>query len=188
MRQVRTKVIATRNLLALVTTLGVFSGLVATAGAYGAGGGVRANPPNGIYTCDWIANHPTAAAAAGVSCSSTPPPISAQDPMVILPASTFGRDTLDSGTYCFRLPTSGYVGKGVFAWTAGYPYSQSWSIIGYVAYDYTWYVQNSGGTNVHVEAITDSYDHSTFPGWNYYREGAQNHANANVYWGGCYSN
>jgi hypothetical protein len=179
----------TLKLFAIAAATVVFAGIVAVAGAgtRGAGTRDRAFPPNGVYTCKWIEDHPVDAAAAGVTCSPTPPPVWAQDPMVFVPASVLGIDTVQSGTHCFRLPASGYVGQGVFAWSSGYPYSYYWQINGYVAYNYTWYVQNSGGTNVHVETITDSSIHSTNLGWNYYREGAQNHANANVYWAGCYA-
>lgn len=188
-------VLRIRTLFTLAASLAVVAGILGVGSGH-ASPGHREFPANGVYTCKWIAAHPVDAAAAGVSCSSTPPPVGAQDPIVPIPASLLGRspldftsspDSIDSTTVCFRLPTSGNVGTGVFAWTSGYPYSNYWDINGYIAYNYTWYVQNIGGTNVHVEGITDSYIHSTSVGFNYYREGAQNHAGSAVYWHGCYA-
>lgn len=147
-------------------------------------------PPNGVYTCAWIADHPADAASAGVTCSSQAPPIPPNSP------STFP-ETLNpiaavaplDQTVCGRLPAgTTRVGEGVFAWTQFYVYSNYWDINGYVAYNYTWYVQKTDGTNKFHELVTDAGIHGTPPDLpaNNYRAGAQNHASVPVYWVVCY--
>lgn len=153
-----------------------------------------ASPPDGIYTCEWIADHPVEAVRAGVTCSRTPPPVvPGADTMFVNPASIGRTGTASLLSTCFRLPASGSVGQGVFAWSSGYPYTSYWDINVYFAPDYTWYVQNVGGTNVYSEHVTNynihvaSVANGGLPGSNYYRVGAQNHASTAVHWQSCYS-
>jgi hypothetical protein len=155
----------------------------------------NASPPNGIYTCEWIADHPVQAARAGVTCSPTAPPlVPGAETTFLNPASIgrFGAASLLSTT-CIRVPASGEVGQGVFAWYGGYPYTSYWDINGYFDPDYTWYVQNLGGTNVYSEHVTNfnihvaSVANGGLPGSNYYRVGAQNHAPTAVHWQACYA-
>lgn len=178
--------------IALLT--GVSSVVVAAVIApFALGGGAKdrqpATPPGGIYTCDWIAAHPAEAARAGVTCSPVPPPVMPGADSTLVDPTSIGRVASgpDSLLYtCFRLPSSGEVGQGVWAWSNGYPYTSYWDINSYFAHDYHWYIQNVGGTNVHVEHITDASIHSKSVGSNYHRTGAQNHASTAVHWQSCY--
>jgi len=169
----------------LVAALSSF-GLVAAAAGHAASGGHL--PPGGVYTCAWIAGHPADAAAASVSCDSQPPPIVPDGSGTSLAR----RNSLlpDSMEVCGSLPAGGgKVGKGVWAWTPEYHYSNYWDIgIATAAPYYTWYIQKVDGTNVYNQTVTDSAIHSHFLASNYYRGGAQNHSSTAANCGICYIN
>jgi hypothetical protein len=135
-------------------------------------------PPNGVYTCAWIGSHPAAAAEARVTC----------DPTVFfsasLGASNDAMSPLSSG--CQVLPTSGAVGKGVWAWTA-YRYSHYFAFAGINSFpNYTWYVQNTGGTVDWGNIADQSFHNSSVLPFNNYRWGAQNHSEQAQKWNVCW--
>jgi hypothetical protein len=145
-------------------------------------------PPGGVYTCAWIAAHPAEAAAASVSCSPQAPP-------VIPDASETTSIRLnpllpDSTEYCGTIPAGGgKVGKGVWAWTPEYHYSNYWDIAALTANPYyTWYIQKVDGTNVYNQTVTDSAIHSHSLASNNYRGGAQNHSTTAANWSICHVN
>ena len=134
-----------RHFLTAVLFALALAAIAAVAAASIAAAGNPSQPPGGVYTCAWIAQHPVEAAQAAVSCNGQAPPIVAG-----MVAPTFVAGPL--GEVCQRIPSSNAVGKGVFAWTPSYYYSYQWYINGYLTQggspNYTWYVQNQGGTNV----------------------------------------
>lgn len=186
---------------------------LATATALIAGGAARANaggypmPPNNVYTCSWIADHPQAAAAARVSCdpasifwaSLTPPIGEAADGASV--SSYHGslgplsyRQQSRSGptavrriqSVCGSIPAGGNVGTGVFAWT-GYHTSNFWSFTASLAQSYTEYVQKTDGTNVRNHTYSDDVSHTeTGLATLSYRWGAQNHGSWPMNWAECY--
>lgn len=142
-------------------------------------------PPNGVYTCIWIAAHPSDAALAGVSCSPVAPPVvpGAFGAFIAAPAAP-----LVSGEVCLSIPGSGKVGMGVFAWTPAYYYSNYWDIdTNDTPPNYTWYIQKIDGTNVWAESETDIQIHSHMPAANDYRGGAQNHSGTATSWRICHA-
>lgn len=154
-----------------------------------AGGATSFNsPPGGVYTCAWIAANPTAAAQARVSCDATAPPIVAGT----LPAASIAPLTtvspFDTET-CMTVPSSGTIGKGVFAWTPSYYYSYQWvgANNGYSGPNYTWYVEKEDGTVMYSATETDWLDHnSSVLGSNYYDAGFQNHSSTASAFSACY--
>lgn len=114
-----------------VVALALFTALVLPGGA-APSVGRGSSPPGGVFTCEWIAAHPAAAAAARVTC----------DPATFFAATATAISApatpLSQG--CASVPSSGNVGQGVFAWSS-YEYSTFW---GWYAFnspaDYTWYV------------------------------------------------
>jgi hypothetical protein len=139
-----------------------------------------AGPPGGVYTCRWIAANPAAAAAAQVSCGVSSPAATTSSVSPLAP----GAQPFAIG--CQRVPGSGSVGQGVFAWSAfEYAGSWSWSVYGnpQVISPYTWYLQKTNGTN---------YAHGSNNGSigvpaNVYRWGAQNNGPVLMAWQVCYS-
>lgn len=122
-----------------------------------------AQPPDGVYTCAWIADHAVEAAAARVSCDPTPP-------------KRFNFGFAPDASGCQYLPgPNTKVGQGVFTWST-FEYANYWDINSIFAADYTWYVQKTDGTNVYSHPWTDTTVHSTRPAANTYRSGAQNHS------------
>jgi hypothetical protein len=179
------------KLFSRLAALAVLAGVIGVGVTSSAAGAGTNGPPNGVYTCSWISAHPLEAAQAGVGCSSTPPLIvnGMVAPTFVAPRAAAGLAQPLSNEVCQRLPSSGQVGHGVFAWTPSYYYSNEWNINGYVAYNYTWYIQKTDGTNVYSQLVTDGAIHdSGIIGANNYRGGAQNHTTSNVYWTICYVN
>ena len=172
------------SITALVMVAVLSAGKVSRAQAGGSG----ALPPNGVYTCDWIATHPAAAVRAGVTCSPIPPPVVSDALVTPVDPSAAGRSGVHAlSTTCYSLPAVGAVGKGVFAWSSGYPYTSYWDInVETSPPDYTWYIQNAGGTNVYNEHVLDLGVHSKTLGYNYYRLGAQNHSDTPAWWTFCH--
>lgn len=145
-------------------------------------------PPGGVYTCAWIGAHPAEAAAASVSCSPQAPPIvaGASETTSILVNPLLP----DQNGVCGQIPHGGgRVGKGVWAWTPEYHYSNYWDIGGIFSPSYyTWYIQKVDGTNVFNQTVTDIAIHSHSLASNNYRGGAQNHSATAQSWGICYVN
>lgn len=141
-------------------------------------------PPNGVYTCEWIAAHPAAAAQAQVTCDPVALPSTPFGPTVTPSASSRSMMLMDEG--CQYLPTSGSVGQGVFAWTS-YKYTTRWSWFGNnTPASYTWYLQTSGGTYAWA-FVSDANVHGVNAPANIYRWGAQNHSSTAQYWYVCWS-
>lgn len=141
--------------IALTLTAIICAAIVAAVAATAASAGGSAAsallaPPGNVYTCSWIAEHPAAAAAAGVTC----------DPAVFFmetgPASQVGAAQIDDGptltaspdSLCNHIPGGGVlVGKGVYAWS-NYEYTDYWNFFGVQSpYNYEWYLQKLDGTN-----------------------------------------
>jgi len=162
----------------VVVALAVTAALVASVSVASAAGREPA-PPGGVFTCEWIAAHPSAAAAARVTC----------DPTTFFaataPSSSAARLPLSQG--CASVPSSGSVGQGVFAWSS-YQYSTFW---GWYAFNspanYTWYVQTSGGSTQAWGNVTDPNNHNVGVPANIYRWGAQNHSATAQAWYVCWN-
>lgn len=140
-----------------------------------------ASPPKGIYTCDWIASHPAAAAAARVTC----------DPALFFAAMS--SDVTEApvslmATGCEDIPGRGNrVGQGVWAWSE-YKYARVWQIKGnYSPADYTWYLKKTDNTTQVWDHVTDTSTQSVGVPTNIYRMGAQNHSGTPQNWKVCYS-
>jgi len=163
--------VATAAILLVVATVGVAVSNAAAA---------TATPPNGIYTCAWIAVNPAAAAQAQVTC----------DPAVFFAAMSAGSAVIspESQVACEQIPLNGgRVGTGVFAWGQYYGatywgYGAQWS----PPVSYTWYVQRIDGYNaMHGDVSTlDWYTTPSVP-WSEYRWGAQNHGSLAQSWQEC---
>lgn len=139
----------------------------------------------GIYTCEWIANNPTAAAQARVTCSLSQFFAAAPLPAaVVRPA---GPTSIDA-TGCVFVPDfPNRVGPGVFAWS-DYKYANDWTF--YPEYgppvDYTAYVQKLDGTNKISHEFNDFTHRNFHVPANNDRWGAQNHINPAQEWHVCY--
>jgi hypothetical protein len=141
-------------------------------------------PPGGVYTCSWIASHPDAAAQAGVTCSRTPPPDISALTQLVSPMS-WG---------CNRLPASGYIGQGVYAWNTEWhnvsstnPNSKIYWLLG-SPIDYTWYMKRSidnyswalgrySDTGAHTAQMATDYS---------YKAGVQNHSSGGSAYSACF--
>jgi hypothetical protein len=149
-------------------------------------------PPNGVYTCPWIATHPSEALAARVTCDATMfALVTAPSPVARLTAdvpetSTSAGMTPDS-LGCTYVPNSGNIGQGVFGWT-GYEYSNHWEFTPTYSPDtYTYYIQTSGGNPYTSGNEYDPYTHTVNVPANIYRWGVQNHSTQVNNWYVCYS-
>jgi hypothetical protein len=135
-------------------------------------------PPNGVYTCAWIAAHPAEAAQARVTC----------DPSVFSTAMSSPLDTIDSNG-CWDVPDyPNRISPGVYAWSA-WEYSNQWSWYPHWGppVDYTYYIQKPGPTTVLYQRFTDTGAHSIGLGaYNTYRWGAQNHTYPSQSWYVCH--
>lgn len=132
-------------IVALLVALTI-AALVSLAGARAANSALDTSivPPDGIYTCSWIAGHPTAATLAGVSCREdmVNPGSSVSPESVGLP-SGLGTDSPDANG-CQQVPGGGgKISVGVYAATT-YEYSDAWSWIGGFG-PYEWYIQKTTG-------------------------------------------
>jgi hypothetical protein len=117
-------------------------GLIATASSTARD--ASAVPPNGVFTCKWIAAHPTAALQARVTCDPKTFALATTGAPHMMQAQEVS--TLSQG--CAFVPNTGRVGQGVFAWTS-YQYSNQWSWQGeWNPSDYTWYIKRTNGTTV----------------------------------------
>jgi hypothetical protein len=169
-----------RRILALLAIAGVVGASVAVSTSSAA---VRpAFPPNGVYTCDWIAAHPAAAAAARVTC----------DP-VVFSAGMSALDTMAPATPdangCQPVPAGGgRVGKGVWAWLSTYEYANVWQWVGHYSPSwYTWYIKKTNGTTQVWGENYDTSAHSVGVPSNVYTWGAQNHSDTAQNWTVCYT-
>lgn len=133
---------AIAGILVLATTA-----IVASAALAAGPGKGQVLPPGGIYTCAWIAAHPTEATLARVSCNSDMVnPGSSVSPAEVAAADLANASSPSTilGSGCPRVPSSGAIGQGVWARTAGDYYSSFWewpagSQNGY----YTWYIKRT---------------------------------------------
>ena len=145
-----------------------------------------ASPPNGVYTCTWIAAHPLAASQARVSCDQSAFASGVPLTTAGIGAGSFAPDSIDA-TGCQYVPAAGTVGKGVFAWST-YEYANHWNYSGSNSpADYTWYLQHTDGSNYVSGNVFDTYVHETFVPANVYRWGAQNHSTTSQQWYVCYT-
>lgn len=158
--------------------LALWVGVLSAAFLAATPAGAATSPPNGVYTCSWIAANPAAAAEARVGCgdlASTPTRVSEPS------ASPLAQG-------CQNVPASGSVGKGVFAWST-YEYATSWAwstnLGGTV--NYTWYIQQTTGVNYTHGDVFDNHLYQIGVPGNVYRWGAQNHSTSAQSWHVCYS-
>lgn len=159
--------------------------LVSASAALGSKTPLR--PPDGVYTCSWIAEHLVEAAKARVSCDRREF-IATGKPTLAFARGSF--IPVETGDGWVPGPTENEkVGKGVFAWTS-YKYTNWWAWYAWVlgANDYTWYIQKPGNiTKAYGRVFNDSL-YFTPPnfGANNHRWGAQNHypgpRNWRVFW------
>lgn len=145
-----------------------------------------ASPPNGIYTCAWIAAHPAAAAQARVTCD---PSVfnAAQAGALASPTAPAGPDTIDANG-CQPVPNGGgRVGKGVFAWST-YEYANQWVwSANYGPAYYTWYLKKTDNTTYAYGLNSDTNTHDIGVPANIYRWGAQNHSATAQAWYVCWN-
>lgn len=120
---------------AIISACALITASLAFAGAEASGG-----PPNGVWTCGYIAKHPAEAAAAFVSCDQRGP--------VTVPGVAPVDASLSTLSPCGRVPASGGVSQGVYAWTQNYHYFNYFSYSPAVIQLFTWYVQKQNGSNV----------------------------------------
>jgi hypothetical protein len=144
---------------AVVTTAMLMPGLAEGTSARGSSSVLL--PSNGVYTCKWIAKHPTEATFVGVSCnkSGINPGVDEAyyDLLTALhPSDSFHAQTdssalspegiLSDGCEWVPGPTGDYfIGPGVYASTT-FQYSNTWSW-GWAssAQQFYWYVKRTGG-------------------------------------------
>ena len=134
-------------------------------------------PPGNVYTCPWIAAHPVEAAEARVSCDS-----GLFEEVGSPTTALFGSFAPAGGP--IWVPASGYVGQGVFAWSA-YKYSNYWEWYAEASFpnDYTWYVQKPGDITKVFGRIFDDLPHNSgVISANNHRWGAQNHIDGPRRW------
>jgi hypothetical protein len=148
------------------------------AGAASGGGHVPSGPPNNVWTCGYIATHPAEAAAALVSCDASGP--------VTVPGVVATPTPFSALSSCARIPASGNISQGVFAWSS-YLYFNYFSYSPAVVQLFTWYVQKQDGTNVQWGQDTQTNDHAVTVGANNYRWGAQNNAASVQHWTFCWA-
>jgi hypothetical protein len=105
-------------------------------------------PPNGVYTCDWIASHPTAATLAGVSCNENMVnPGSTVSPEQVARATITHHGVSPFANGCQRVPSSGSIGGGVYAETT-FEYSNFWTWNAPSrGENYYWYIKHTDGSN-----------------------------------------
>ncbi len=150
-------------------------------------------PPNGVYTCKWIAAHPLAAAQARVTCDASvffaamSSPISG--PSAAILASP---DSIDS-TGCWYIPAGARISPGVYAWSA-WEYANDWSWFANFGppVDYTWYIQKSGPVTLNFDRVTDlghaDHNHALrYPTGNVRRLGFQNWVYPTQQWYHCHT-
>lgn len=175
-----------KRFVMLVTVLAVGATLSMATRVHAAPPQGSITPPNDVYTCDWIARHPAAAAAAQVTCdpNARPPAGSSvfSSPIGASPASIEAQG-------CQWVPNGGAkVGQGVFAWSQ-FEYSNYWNYSVYAdsSPNYTWYLQRPDGTNYTHGTVTDFSVHNVGVPANNYRWGAQNHSAVPAHWYACYT-
>lgn len=88
---------------------------------------------------------------------------------------------------CQFVPSSGTVGKGVFAWST-YQYSTNWRWFGWLGdpAHYTWSIQTSGGATYTWGTAYDANNWNINVPANIYHWGAQNHHDKAQQWYVCW--
>lgn len=149
-------------------------------------------PPLNVFTCDWIAAHPTAADHWMVSCSDVPPP-SVGDASVMSAGSSIASTRALASRLTFRplangcqnLPyTGGKVSTNVYAWST-YEYATAWQFGWPAGSALHWYLQKTDGTN-YLNGDETSTTQVQVPG-QIYRWGAQNQGYDPIGFWVCYS-
>lgn len=149
------------------------------------GGTVGAYPPDGIYTCAWIAANPTAATLARVSCRADG--VNPGSQITPAEAADLATPSTPDTNPCQRVPGSGAIGTNVYAATT-FEYSTAWfwptSSRGE---PFWWYIKHTDGSN-------QAYNYSAGGGGqlgvpaNIYQWKVQNKGADAQYWDGvCYS-
>jgi hypothetical protein len=141
-----------------------------------------AYPPDGIYTCSWIAANPTAATLAGVSCS--PDMVNRGSSISPQQAAQLEPNSAESIGMA-RVPSSGAIGQNVWAATS-YEYTTAWSWnAGSQHETYTWYIKKTDDTTQKWGYGFDGGE-TTVPA-NIYRWKVQNTGQHAQYWIVLYS-
>jgi hypothetical protein len=149
-------------------------------------------PPNGTYTCAWIAAHPAEALAAQVTCDSslfslaTAPNAIVTLTQGLSPQRSGGVGVHPDSNGCTYIPNTGNIGSGVYGWS-GYEYANSWTFTpSNSPATYTYYIQLTGPSPYTSGNEYDIYTHNVGVPANIYRWGVQNHSVPNN-WYLCYS-
>jgi hypothetical protein len=169
------------NPLTRLITIAVLVGaLVPAAVAFPAGaakGPPQVGPPNDIWTCEYIASHPSQAAAAFVSCD-------AAGPVIVPGVAPLTADGVDAQP-CEQIPLGGgNVSYGVYAW-GNLHYFNYYSYSPAVLQSFHYYVQKTNGVTVQhgIDNTTNSHQ---LQAYNYYYFGAQNLGSSVQHWTWCW--
>jgi hypothetical protein len=180
----KSKSLRGRLCVALLCALAMLA--VTSSGTAAHGAAEATLPPNGVYTCAWIAAHPAAAAQAHVTCDPSGGPASASGALPAAGSVPTTPDTIDANGCQYVPGPTTRVGKGVWGWTT-YEYASHWGwTANYGPADYTWYIQKTDGTNWVSGVVQDTGFHSINIASNVYRWGAQNHSSTAEQWYVCY--
>jgi hypothetical protein len=169
----------------------IVAALVAASFACVASAASTTAPPNGVYTCSWIATHPAESLVARVTCDPTVFALAtAPDAVATLTTGVPGPTSGGVRPYssaCTYIPNVGNIGQGVFGWS-GYEYTNNFDFTPtYTPVTYTYYVQKSGGVAYTSGNEYDQYTHSVGLPTNIYRWGVQNRSSQANNWYLCYS-
>lgn len=140
-------------------------------------------PPNGLYTCDWIAQNLVTATEARVTCDPATFRAALTAPLT---ASEATAPPQTATQVCPYVPNGYRVGKGVFAWSDYYN-TTYWQWRGlYSPANYTWYIQGINGLNyLNGTNIDTAWDSRGGLMYYTYRWGAQNHSTTAQQWQTC---
>jgi|GEM_PF-2850946 hypothetical protein len=168
-----------RRFSVVVSAIASIAALVGTGVAQGRDSSTAApgGPPHGVWTCGYIAAHPTEAAAALVSCDARGPVGGSLSAMRLRPSGATSQ--------CNRVPQTGAVGTGVFAWSVYHSFN-TFSQAPAVIESFTWYIQKTDGTNVQNGTTSTANSYNVNTGTGTYRFGAQNHGPTAQSWTFCW--
>lgn len=119
-------------------------------------------PADGLFTCDWIAQHPTEATAFRVSCrpDMVNPGADLERAAELERLIDSGAVTLSDGSACIPSSCAGLLGAGVYGSTS-YEYSNTWTFsFSSAGQNFYWYIkksddsiQVSGGPTVNGQTV-----------------------------------
>jgi hypothetical protein len=179
--------IAAANQGGLFTTTGFADGLavVSANAAVSQATAPWLAPDNQVFTCDWIAQHPAAAAHWLVSCDPAGPPPSA---VAVASAAPSGGVGILANSCQWSPGGNQYASTNVFAWTT-YEYATNWDWFVHTnpanqPLAFHWYLQKTGGVG-YLNGTESPPSSITVPGQPY-RWGAMNEGYYPTAWDVCY--